>query len=294
VTAPVVIYHGGNCLDGFGSAYAAWRYFLMHSTTSRVPSAPPLNGTEPLFVAANHGEAPPDCRDRDVFILDFSYKRPVLGELCKTARRVVILDHHISAQEDLAGLDQVHDNLEVVFDMTRSGAAITWEYFHQEPLPHLLACVQDRDLWQFRIADSQHINSALASYPFDFAQWHQWALRGEALQDLIQEGRAINRYRDQMIALHADRAVIGEIAGYSVPIVNCPVAIVSELVGQLARDYPFAAGYTDKGCKRGWSLRSTAQGLNVADIAVRFGGGGHPRAAGFATAIPGDLLKLVP
>ncbi len=282
MSTPVVIYHGSNCLDGFGSAYAAWRYFHLEQ------------GITAEYHAASHGEAPPDCRGRDVYILDFSYKRPVLSALCQEARRVVILDHHISAQEDLAGLDQEFPNLEVVFDMNRSGAVITWEYFHRTPLPRLLAAVQDRDLWQFRIPDSQHINSALMSHPLDFDLWHSFTRSEQDLERLGHEGRAINRYRDQMIALYRGRAVLGSIAGHEVPIVNCPTAIVSELVGELAVGYPFAAGYTDRGTKRGWSLRSTANGLNVAEIASRFGGGGHARAAGFATEIPAELLLLSP
>lgn len=282
MSTPVVIYHGSNCLDGFGSAYAAWRYFHLEQ------------GIRAEYQAASHGEAPPNCQGRDVYILDFSYKRPVLTALCQVARKVVILDHHISAQQDLAGLDQEFSNLEVVFDMNRSGAVITWEYFHRTPLPRLLAAVQDRDLWQFRIPDSQHINSALMSHPLDFELWHSFARSEEDLERLAHEGRAINRYRDQMIAQYRSRAVLGSIAGHEVPIVNCPLAIVSELVGELAVGYPFAAGYTDKGTKRGWSLRSTAEGLNVAEIASRFGGGGHARAAGFATEIPAELLQISP
>jgi len=281
MNAPVVIYHGGRCLDGFGSAYAAWCHFQQA-------------GISADYVAANHGEAPPDCRNREVYILDFSYKRPVLSELCQSARRVVILDHHISAQQDLAGLEQEFDNLEVVFDMERSGAVISWEYFHTTPVPHLLACVQDRDLWQFRISDSQHITAALMSYPLEFERWHRWANSNPDLEQLAAEGRAINRYREQMVEQYRPLAVMGTIAGYEIPIVNCPHAIVSELVGRLAQGHPFAAGYTDQGSLRTWSLRSTGEGLDVAEIASRFGGGGHPRAAGFSTRIPEELLHLSP
>lgn len=281
MNAPVVIYHGDNCLDGFGSAYAAWCHFRQLDLDT-------------AYVAASHGETPPDCQDREVYILDFSYKRPVLSELCRVARRVTILDHHISAQQELAGLEQEFDNLEVVFDMERSGAAITWDYFHHTPLPGLLACVQDRDLWRFQVPDSQHITAALMSYPLEFERWHTWATSDQALAKLADEGRAINRYREQLMAQYRQLAVMGTIAGYEVPIVNCPSAIVSELVGQLAQGYPFAAGYTDKGGQRRWSLRSTQEGLNVAEIARAFGGGGHPRAAGFTTRIPEGLLHLTP
>ena len=89
-------------------------------------------------------------------------------------------------------------------------------------------------------------------------------------------------------------ATLGRIAGFEVPIVNCPRAIVSELVGELAEGQPFAAGYTDKGQRRSWSLRSTAAGEDVAAIAQRFGGGGHRNAAGFVTLLDEALLEVEP
>lgn len=282
MTSPLVIYHGGQCLDGFGSAFAAYMYFAVRQEA------------EADYFAANHGEPIPEHDGRDVYLLDFAYKREQMETLARNANRVVVLDHHISAQRDLEGLDAQYDNLELVFDMERSGCVITWEYFHQAPVPHLLAYIQDRDLWQFRIPDSEHVNSALLSHPLEFDLWRRLIDSDERLHLLIEEGKAINRYRDQMIAFHRKRAVIGEIAGYSVPIVNCPRNITSELLNELADGHPFAAGYADKGTKRGWSLRSRDGGADVSEIAARFGGGGHARAAGFATQLPETLLKLAP
>lgn len=278
---PLVIYHG-NCLDGFGAAYAAQRYFL-------------INGIEAEFFAASHGEPMPECTGREVFVVDFSYKRPLMKQLCDAALKVTVLDHHISAQQDLDGLELEHGNLEVVFDMSRSGAVITWEYFHQQPVPQLLLHIEDQDLWNFNIEGTKDINSALMSYPFDFDLWHQVIESEERFNVLLSEGRAINRFRREMIDNYKERAVMGRIAGFDVPVVNCPRAIISELVGELSEGHPFAAGYQDKGDKRSWSLRSSRNGgEDVAEIAALFGGGGHKNAAGFGTTIPESLLHLEP
>ncbi|MCP5170379.1 MAG: phosphoesterase [Hahellaceae bacterium] len=278
----MVLYHGGGCLDGFASAYAAHCYFRNF----------PERRTQ--YLACKHGEQPPIVSGKDVYLVDFSYKREVMSELCLTAERVIVLDHHISAWEDLEGLDLELDNLELNFDMERSGAVITWEYFHNDPVPFLLACVQDRDLWRFRIPESKNLNAALMSYAFSFEMWDDLVTQPQALQDLLAEGRAINRFRDELIKLHKEKAVIGNIAGFDVPIVNAPNAIVSELLNLLSRGYPFAASYSDNGSKRGWSLRSQEDGVNVADIASLFGGGGHPRAAGFSTPMPKGSLNIQP
>lgn len=271
--SPVVIFHS-NCLDGFGSAYAAYVHFDVNQ------------GIKAEYVPAAHGDTPPDATGRTVYLLDYAYKREAMAHLCQRAGRVIVLDHHISAVEDLDGLDSEFGNLELLFDMDRSGAVIAWEYFHTDPVPFLLACVQDRDLWRYDIPASYDLNAALMSHPFTFAGWHEWANDEHALQTLVDEGKAINRYRAQMIEQHRRGAIIGEIAGYRVPIVNCPRAIVSELLGELAVGHPFAAGYTDKGARRGWSLRSDKDGADVAHIATLFGGGGHKHAAGFMSEIP--------
>ncbi len=280
-STPIIIYHA-NCLDGFGAAYAAQRHFLSL-------------GIDAEYFAASHGEDMPDCTGREVYVVDFSFRRQLMKQLCSAAEKVVVLDHHISAQEDLDGLEAEHANLEVVFDMSRSGAVITWEYFHREPVPQLLLHVQDQDLWNFDLEGTKDINSALMSYPFDFELWHEVAVSGERFNTLLHEGKAINRFRREMIDSYKERAVIGCIAGFEVPVVNCPRAIISELVGELAEGYPFAAGYQDKGDKRSWSLRSSRNGgEDVARVAALFGGGGHKNAAGFGTTIPESLLQLEP
>lgn len=282
---PLVIYHGGGCPDGFGAALAAYVHFSSL-------------GIDADYYGAYHGPIKDidlgSLKDSTVYLLDFAYKRAEMKKLCVAAARVVVIDHHISAEKDLAGLDDELENLELDFDMNRSGAVMSWEYFHADPVPRLLRCIQDRDLWQFTVPGSQDINAALMSRPFEFSAWQRYLEDETELAALIPEGAAINRFREQMISHHMKRAVLGKIAGYEVPVVNCPREIVSELVGRLAENYPFAAGYCDKGDVRGWSLRSTPAGLDVSEIATRFGGGGHPRAAGFSSLIPLDSIQISP
>lgn len=279
MSKPLVIYHA-NCLDGFGAALSAYQHFS-------------AKGIDADYFAAKHGNEPPPCDGREVYIVDFSYKRAVLKRICKVAEKVTILDHHISAQEDLEGLEQLHSNLAVTFDMEKSGAVLTWEHFHSAAVPKLLLHVQDRDLWRFELEGSDAINTALMSYPFSFDFWSELLSSEEKLDELRKEGETINRFRRQLIEQYKKRAVLSNIAGYQVPVVNAPHAIISELLGELALEYPFAVGYQDHGAKRSWSLRSRKEGgEDVAKIAEKFGGGGHRNAAGFGTALPEGLITL--
>lgn len=278
MSRPLVIYHA-NCLDGFGAAYALY-------VSCRQGEECPCE-----FVAGVHGEPPPDAAGRDLYLVDFSYRRPVLDELCRLARSVTVIDHHVTAEQELAGLDRVHGNLRVLFDMEKSGAVLAWEYFHEKPPPALLLHVQDRDLWRFELEGTNDVYAALMSLPFDFRAWGELIAQPDAVAALVKEGRAINRYRRRMIDLHREKAVMGAIAGYRVPVVNCYEEIASDLLGELAVGHPFAAGYQDQGTVRKWSLRSAAAGADVAAIAARFGGG-HRNAAGFRTALPSSLLDI--
>jgi oligoribonuclease NrnB/cAMP/cGMP phosphodiesterase (DHH superfamily) len=276
---PLVIYHGG-CPDGFAAAYAISFRFRRGDDY----------GCD--LVAGVYSQDPPDVTGRDVYIVDFSYRRPVLEAMCRQARSVTIIDHHTSAEQDLKGLEHEHDNLKVIFDMDKSGGILTWERYHQGPPPRLLLHIQDRDLWRFQLEGTTEIYAALMSRPMEFSLWERLCADERELEPLLQEGRAINRYRRRMIELHLERAVMTTIAGYRVPVVNCYEDIMSDLVGELSHGHPFAAGYQDQGALRKWSLRSNASGLDVAAIASRFGGGGHLHAAGFTTRLPEGLLCI--
>lgn len=279
----LVIYHGSGCLDGFGAALAAHVYFQQQTDSVE-------------YLAGKHGDTSDldqmDLSNTTLYLVDFAYPRSVMSNLCERAAQVIVLDHHVSAEADLKGLEQEYENLQLQFDMHRSGAVLTWDYFHSQPAPLLLQCIQDRDLWQFQVEDSSHINAALMSLPYDFDAWQTLLFNEDQLKQLIPEGKAINRFRQKMIDHHERKAAMGVIAGYEVPVVNCPREIISELVGSLSKGYPFAAGYSDQGTHRSWSLRSTAKGIDVSLIASQFGGGGHPRAAGFSTDIPESLIEL--
>lgn len=265
---PLIIYHG-NCADGFGAAWVAHRYFK-------------LRGVEPELHAGVYGEPPPACEGRDVFILDFSYKRPVLEKMLQTAWRITILDHHKTAEEDLK--DLVHPRLVIDFSMLSSGVMLAWNYFfpNEEP-PQLLLHIEDRDLWRFKLPCTREIQAALFSHPYDLQTWT--SLTQAPLRDLINEGIAIERKHfkdiDELLKVTTRKMKIGS---HLVPVANLPYTLASDAGHVLATGQPFAACYYDAPDGRVFSLRSHEEGLDVSEIARQYGGGGHQHAAGFRVA----------
>lgn len=261
---PLCIYHG-NCADGFASAWVVRKAFK-----GKVD-----------FHAGVYQDPPPDVAGRDVILVDFSYKLPVLREMAKVAKGMTILDHHKTAMQDLADFNFG----KTVFDMNRSGAGITWDYFFpEEPRPGLINYIEDRDLWRFAMKGSREINASVFSYPYDFEVWDK--LVAEETDILFAEGVAIERKHGkdvaELVKLMERRMTIG---GYTVPVANIPYTMTSDAGHLMAYNHPFAACYWDTPAGRVFSLRSHEGGVDVSEIAKKYGGGGHRNASGFRMPI---------
>ena len=205
----------------------------------------------------------------------------------ETAASITVLDHHISAEEDLCELLS-SGKINGLFDMHKSGAMLAWEWFHPgQKAPELIEHIQDRDLWLFKLAGTREICSALSSYPHDFDVWDDlMSGKGQQIEILKREGEAIERklQRDikELIASGVRRMTI---AGYDVPVLNAPSAYVSDAGHLMSIGEAFAACYWDHPGGRSYSLRSDREtGIDVAEIAKKYGGGGHKNAAGFTVA----------
>ena len=65
------------------------------------------------------------------------------------------------------------------------------------------------------------------------------------------------------------------------PVLNAPYFWSSDAGHIMGVGEPFAACYWDTPGGRVYSLRSAEDGVDVSEIAVMYGGGGHKHAAGF-------------
>ena len=274
---PLVVYHSP-CMDGFTAAWACW---LKHPDWEFVPGV--------------HGAVIPTEKfeDRDVYFLDFSYKRPVMQKIVAAASLVYVFDHHVSAKDDLAPLYEI-GSIVGRFDLNHSGAYLAWRFFHSgEDVPQFVKYVEDRDLWKFRYAETREVCDAIFSHDYSFQLWS--SLReacddDDRLHQLVNEGVAIGRKQAKDIAeLLSQIKHRLFIDGISVPAANLPYMYASE-AGHIMSEYaPFAATYYFDGDYYKFSLRSSENGLDVSKVAAKFGGGGHAHAAGFQVRSLEDL-----
>ncbi len=261
----VVIYHA-NCTDGFGAAYSAWK----------------LLGNRAEYIPCKHGDTPPNVKGKKVVCLDFSFNNATTKELIKKADSFLVIDHHKSAMVEL------HDITNTLFDMNKSGAMLAWEWFHpgKEP-PKFVQYIQDRDLWTWELPYSKEFAAAFDMVPFEFEEFEKFE-DDSVFDDAVKRGSYILAYSKTVVKKVCEKAQTRKFDGMDVLVVNAS-HWMSEIGARLSPDCDFAViwyyDHEDRMIKV--SLRAFHETVDVSEIAKKFGGGGHKKAAGFQ--LSGDL-----
>lgn len=318
MSAPVTVLYHADCLDGFGAAYAAWCRFGDAATCR------PMHHGEPWDLSDIAGHTvfildfsfPPEMLERMASIatavIQIDHHASALqawaGRLASGAQRKLDFDHSALP-------------LSIHFDLDKSGARLAWEYFHpNQPVPLTIQHIEDLDMWRFALPGTREYCRAMRLQPFDFATWHQLISatpdnKAARYAEMLAQGSAIEvffqreverlaesnlrmpaRLRgepvDALQAVRHGQTVLsdGDSAWLAVPglAINAPVLFASELGNRLSGQSG-GVGLTwqladDREIKV--SLRSQGSAFDVSAIAARYGGGGHPNAAGFRMPAP--------
>jgi oligoribonuclease NrnB/cAMP/cGMP phosphodiesterase (DHH superfamily) len=259
----VVIYHG-NCPDGFGAAYIAWKKFEDSAS----------------YIGVQHGEGVPLGLDgKEIYMIDFSYPADTLLELESRAARLVVLDHHVGAQD---AVEQVREH---IFDNDHSGTGIAWKFFFPDtPLPRVLQYVQDADLWRNSLPNNKEIGAYLSTMPFDFKQWDALVREGDVddmFDQMVARGTAYLEYVEYVYDHIEAQAQEVQFGDYTVMAVNCPRLFRSAVGHRLATKHgPFAIVFYEAGGVWHFSLRGDGS-IDLSKVAQTYGGNGHKSAASF-------------
>ncbi|GFO73219.1 hypothetical protein BJAS_P3906 [Bathymodiolus japonicus methanotrophic gill symbiont] len=263
----ITVFYHADCLDGYGAAWAAWKSLDDRAHYQAVRHQMPM----PKFPVG-----------AVLYILDFCYPMEQLIRAAQTASKIVVLDHHISAEKAFENYQGVMPaNLEMHFNMQQSGCMLAWHYFQGdiEP-PMLLRHIEDHDLWRHQIKRTEEIVKALFLHrPIAFARFEQLQL-----DILYREGKILLKQHGQMVKalLNSKHSIkLGDTLGLAV---NAPGAFASELGQALAKQSgTFGLTYHYHGRRQCYECGLRSIGVfDVSRLAVNFGGGGHQNAAGFS------------
>jgi oligoribonuclease NrnB/cAMP/cGMP phosphodiesterase (DHH superfamily) len=225
----------------------------------------------------------PTLGQEEVIFLDFCPKREQLERVYNKAKSTIVYDHHKTAQEDCGDLPYV------IIDQNKSGIGIAWDTFCKTKRPFLVDCVEDGDLWRWKVPDSDKVLIVLELMKFDFDIWSNFASALEIPHErakIIEKGAHYVEYRSVVTRQLMSGRKVHKLVNVgpnkiTLPAVNASIYqsgignILAKKVG------PAAIVYYTNGSRTFFSLRSTDSGLDVSKIASHYGGGGHRNAAAF-------------
>jgi len=262
-----VLYHKG-CTDGFGAAWAAWKKF----------------GARAEYLGIERDQPPPkNLKGKYVYMLDFTYPLDITKKLLGVVKYLTIIDHHISVEKSTKLAHRY------VYDLKHSGAVLAWKHFHpRQKTPTLLKYIEDIDIWRLNLPNTRELMASLETYELNFFLWNDISKNWENYRlrkKYLEEGRAILKYQNYLINKAIKDAEEVKFMGKRALAVNFALALNSE-IGDAMREKGFPLGiiWQKKGDKIVVSLRSTNK-VDSSKIAMKFGGGGHKKAAAFRLPI---------
>jgi len=306
----LVAYHA-DCLDGFGAAWSAWRAFGDAALYRPLHHGEHLVGEEiagrDVYIL-DFSFAPAELES----MTELAHS---VTQIDHHATAHSDWRGRLHDSED--GREIYCDpqrSLTVIFALDRAGAMLAWAHFHHATPPLLLQHVEDLDLWRFALPGTRNFCRALRLQPFSFTTWERLAEElaspeAPAYLAFVERGAAVEQFHQNEVARLANPTlsmparlrgepvdavqarrhglpIVGDERGHWQAIaglaVNAGALFASELGHRLA-ERSGSFGLTWQLLADGQvkvSLRSQAP-FNVADIAHRYGGGGHPQAAGF-------------
>lgn len=260
----IVIYHA-YCTDGFAAAY---------TVSLKYPGA--------RFIPASYHDPLPDgLQGKTVIIVDFCYSAQAMFEVAALAKEVIWIDHHADSEEiALAMMVSTQcRNVSVVHSQDRCGAWLTWEFFMgSHHIPDWISLVDDRDRWQWKLADSKAFYLAAETSRTDFATWKNLI---DNLEERISLQKPVADFYEGTIQSIVENARPCRLGGVSGLAVNAPHVYASDIGSILSRmSGTFGLiWFMRADGKLKVSLRS-GEGFDVRPLAHPFGGGGHPGASG--------------
>lgn len=292
-----LVYYHENCWDGVCAA------FLAKKALEALPE------TDTVYICSvQYNRAPDESVIMDVteiYFVDFAPPPAFITYLdtfYPHLKHIYIVDHHETAIKKYVGYDAPDKlNLFFSYDNSKSGTGLVASLFMNQELSSLdnmiPALIQDRDLWKFEFEETQYFSRYLSLFEPNVRIFEEqiWPIgfNSELMADAIETGRLLEVKYEKDLNYYLAKAVEISIDGHIGAAVNAPYELASDLGHRLAKKYQYGAVFqvdlVDQTIK--FSLRSNKGGFNVAELAAKYGGGGHQPAAGFSISFHEEIAN---
>lgn len=231
--------------------------------------------------------------DEYVYIVDFSIEPSQMSKLLQITLNVIWIDHHKTA------IDKYKDfniNIKGIRNTNHSGCMLTWWYlqisnngqqnfndYQLRNAPEVTKLIDDWDMWRFKYKETRAFNEGFISYIHEPQSkiWKDLDINKNKIIDIVSEGNIIINYRNNLMKnLILEYGFESRIDGYSAFCFNQGNISSFDFESIDMDKYDLVIGFIFNGNEYQYSLRTT-KNIDVSKIATKYGGGGHPKAAGF-------------
>lgn len=222
-------------------------------------------------------------KDELVLLVDCSCD---FEELLKITKNVVWIDHHITAIEkykcfNIPGLQE--DGI--------SACELTWKHFYPDvTVPPVVRLLGDYDVWKFKYGEDSKVLQAgirLFDSSVESPMWDIWLNPEYFPHDELSRGKIASLYREDYY-----KSVVKKLVFFTMfeghKAVCCNASCVGSMLFDSVKDnFDIMMPFDFDG--KGWniSIYTTKDDIDCSEIAKKYGGGGHKKAAGFrCTKLP--------
>lgn len=285
---PSVIFYHFPCPDGFGAYVIALKKLRLIKADCK-------------YIPYDHRDEIPreKVKNQNILMIDCCYNRKKLETLKSLAANVYVLDHHQGAKDECGDLDFCY------FDISKSGIRLAWEFFFpEEPIPAFVYYIEDRDLHAKNYPESNNFCAYVDQLSYDPNKWLDLLsvhVGTKACYEIITKGTAYNDIHARITNDIAEAAFPIRLCGHDILALNAQRPFNSSCLTKIINEnahLPFAMSYYIEYIQAfneiGARLSFRSKTLNLIPIAKKFGGGGHPNAAGAIVKLDVlmDILKM--
>ena len=283
-----VIYHRG-CFDGFTSFMSLLLAKKITKNAIVFPDVP----------FAKY--APREIEGKNVISMDVAYNPKIVEEISKKAKVFYFIDHHVTIFDSIKKLKLPAPH-KIIYDVKKSGAGITWDYFNPtKARPLIIDLIEDHDIGRWEDNRSKPLNAYLEVNHYTIhnkEHINKWKVlfNDKKLLQSIKIGVNYMKYKNSMIDRYSgyhDHVVFTKsiLDKLNIPPVNIALFNLSgPLVSLLGKHmmtkhkntYDFIAFYSYDFSKKAMFFSLRSNGYDVGKIASNFNGGGHKYASGFS------------
>ena len=229
----------------------------------------------------------------EVIICDFTPSKEDFDELLKrTSGNVTWIDHHQSSIEKFPEYTELKG---IRKDTIPSGAMLTWQYyFPQQKPPEFVELVSDYDTWTHKYGSrTWYFVSGARMYKTSSNSqfWIDLIEKEEELKKVLEKGNVVYEYENNENAAYVRQYSFRiKFEGYDTIVCNA-ARKNSTLFDSLEPDFDIMMIFCVMGDKVRYSLY-TSKDIDVSQIALKYGGGGHRKASGFITSYD-ELVNII-